>query len=50
MTTLTPAHLALIEALAELAVDEYLTAQAAPQANSSDAQTERALPRYDQAA
>jgi hypothetical protein len=50
MTSLTPAHLQLIEALAELAVEEYLTAQATPQADSSDDQTERALPRYDQAA
>jgi hypothetical protein len=50
MTTLTPAHQQLIEALADLAVEEYLTAQAAPEADPGDDRTERALPRYDQAA
>lgn len=47
---LTPAHLTLIDALAEIAVEEYLTAQAAQQQDSDAGGAERALPDYDQAA
>lgn len=48
--TLTPHHLAIIEALAELAAEEYLTAQAAKQQDSDAGEAERVLPRYEQAA
>lgn len=47
---LTPAHLTLIDALAEIAVEDYLTAQAAEQQAPEAGKSERALPRYDQAA
>lgn len=47
---LTPSHLALIDALADLAVEDYLTAQAAEQQAPEPEASERALPRYDHAA
>ena len=48
---LTPAHLILIDTLAEAAVREYLTAQAAQEADSGAERTEPVpLPQLDQAA
>lgn len=48
--TPTAAHLVLIDALAELAVEEYLTAQAAQQQDSEVEPAERALPPLHEAA
>lgn len=45
-----PLHQAIIDALAELAADEYLTAQATEQAEAAGDEAERVLPRYDHAA
>jgi len=51
MGNLTAAHLILIDTLAEAAVRDYLTAQAAQQADSGTERTEPVpLPRLDQAA
>jgi len=48
---LTPAHLILIDTLAEAAAREYLTAQAAQEQDSGAERTERVpLPPLDQAA
>lgn len=51
MGSLTPAHLALIDFLAEVAVREYLTAEAAKQQDSDPDCSERVpLPALDEAA
>lgn len=48
---LTPAHLTLIDALAEIAVADYLTAQAAEQQGPAGDRTEPVpLPEWDRAA
>ena len=47
---LAPAHLALIDALADLAVEDYLTAQAAERQGSNAEPAERPLLPLDEAA
>ena len=50
MNGLAPAHLALIDALADLAVEDYLTAQAAERQGSNAEPAERPLLPLDEAA
>lgn len=50
MNALTPAHLSLIDALAELAAQDYLREIASNDIGSSDDRSERVLPRLDEAA
>lgn len=48
--TLSPAHHALIEALAEVAVGDYLREVASNDGHASEGCTEHVLPRLDEAA
>ncbi len=50
MSALTPAHMNLIDAIADLAVEDYLREIASNDGHDSEGRTEHVLPRLDQAA